>query len=253
MSIASEISRLMGDSLAIAQAIEAKGVTVPQGSGFDDYAGLIGQISGSEPFPFTKLSYLQTNGANYIITPVTFSSSSSYVIQMKLNIVSGSQNYGTGWNAGGGLFVQKSGSSFVYGNGSTALSAAIAINNIIELNMVIGSGTTNYVALKDRVISSASRANTSLSNYAGTTGFPIGVTTNTGGTVPHNGVSLRLYGISIKKDFALVFDGIPVISTEATENDRGQTVQSGTVGLYDFVTKKFYTNRASGTDFTPGY
>jgi hypothetical protein len=46
MSIASEISRLQSDSTAIASAIAAKGVTVPSGSGYDDYATLIGQISG---------------------------------------------------------------------------------------------------------------------------------------------------------------------------------------------------------------
>jgi len=46
MSIASEITRLQNDSAAIAAAIAAKGVTVPSGSGYDDYARLIGQISG---------------------------------------------------------------------------------------------------------------------------------------------------------------------------------------------------------------
>ena len=46
MSIASEITRLQNDSSAIATAIAAKGITVPSGSGYDDYAGLIEQISG---------------------------------------------------------------------------------------------------------------------------------------------------------------------------------------------------------------
>ena len=46
MSIASEISRLQSDSAAIASAIRAKGVTVPASAGYDDYARLIGQISG---------------------------------------------------------------------------------------------------------------------------------------------------------------------------------------------------------------
>ena len=45
MSIASEITRLQNDSAAIAAAIAAKGVTVPSGSGYDDYAGLIASIS----------------------------------------------------------------------------------------------------------------------------------------------------------------------------------------------------------------
>lgn len=56
MSIATEITRLQNDSAAIAAAIAAKGVTVPSGSGFDDYATLIGQISGggSDPDAWLK-------------------------------------------------------------------------------------------------------------------------------------------------------------------------------------------------------
>ena len=45
MSVADEILRLQNDSAAIASAIAAKGVTVPSGSGYDDYAALIGSIS----------------------------------------------------------------------------------------------------------------------------------------------------------------------------------------------------------------
>lgn len=45
MSVADEILRLQNDSAAIASAISAKGVTVPSGSGYDDYATLIGNIS----------------------------------------------------------------------------------------------------------------------------------------------------------------------------------------------------------------
>ena len=45
MSVADEILRLQNDSAAIASAIAAKGVTVPSGSGYDDYATLIGSIS----------------------------------------------------------------------------------------------------------------------------------------------------------------------------------------------------------------
>lgn len=69
MSIASEITRLQNDSAAIASAISAKGVTVPSGSGYDDYATLIGQIStggGGSNVPYTsKVEYLQTDGSQY--------------------------------------------------------------------------------------------------------------------------------------------------------------------------------------------
>lgn len=44
MSVADKILALQNDSAAIASAISAKGVTVPAGSGYDDYATLIGQI-----------------------------------------------------------------------------------------------------------------------------------------------------------------------------------------------------------------
>lgn len=44
MSVADKIQALQNDSAAIASAIAAKGVTVPSGSGYDDYAALIGQI-----------------------------------------------------------------------------------------------------------------------------------------------------------------------------------------------------------------
>lgn len=51
MSIADQITRLQNDSTAIANAIAAKGVTVPSGSGYDDYATLIASIStGSSGF-----------------------------------------------------------------------------------------------------------------------------------------------------------------------------------------------------------
>lgn len=56
MSIASEITRLQQDSAAIAAAIAAKGVTIPSGSGYDDYATLIGSIpqGGTDPDAWVK-------------------------------------------------------------------------------------------------------------------------------------------------------------------------------------------------------
>lgn len=70
MSIASEILRLQNASAAIASAIAAKGVTVPAGSGFDDYASLIASIEtggggggggGAHTLPsgYTELSYIE--------------------------------------------------------------------------------------------------------------------------------------------------------------------------------------------------
>ena len=198
MSIATAISALQSASADISSAITAKGVTVPSGSGFGDYASLIGQISGTPAFPFTKLSYLQTNGTNYLLAPVKYSSQDVITINMRMNIVSGNANYGTGWNAGGGVFIYNSQNyGKLYGNGSSQLSPGISLNNIIDLSYTIGNGTTAYIASKGGTISTASRTNSSLATYAGNTGYPIGVTTNSGGSVPYTGVTMRLYEISI--------------------------------------------------------
>ena len=75
MSIASAISALQGASSDIATAIAAKGVTVPSGSGFGDYATLIGQIpsgggGGRLPSGYTELEYVQTNSQAYIDTGI---------------------------------------------------------------------------------------------------------------------------------------------------------------------------------------
>ena len=68
MSIADKILALQTDSAAIADAIAAKGVTVPSGSGFDDYASLIGQISGGGGRIAVRVSYIESNGTQYVST-----------------------------------------------------------------------------------------------------------------------------------------------------------------------------------------
>lgn len=64
MSIASEITRLQSDSAAIAAAIAAKGVTVPSGSGFDDYATLIGSISGGGGGGSVHIATIEATGSS---------------------------------------------------------------------------------------------------------------------------------------------------------------------------------------------
>ena len=72
MSIASEIRRLASDSAAIAAAIAAKGVTVPFGSGYDDYASLIASIqAGKLPAGYTELQYVTTDSTAYLDTGIS--------------------------------------------------------------------------------------------------------------------------------------------------------------------------------------
>ncbi len=56
MSIASQIEALNQDKEDIASAIEAKGVTVPSGSGFRSFAGLISNIPTGSNYPHIEIA-----------------------------------------------------------------------------------------------------------------------------------------------------------------------------------------------------
>lgn len=63
MSIASEVSRLQGAKEALAGAIAAKGVAVPEGTALDGYAALVAQIpqgGGMQECPTDLLSISET-------------------------------------------------------------------------------------------------------------------------------------------------------------------------------------------------
>lgn len=60
MSISSEIQRLENAKTAIANAIEAKGVTVPSYATLDEYASYVSQISQSEAAAY-KFNISQSN------------------------------------------------------------------------------------------------------------------------------------------------------------------------------------------------
>lgn len=64
MSISSEIQRLENAKTAIANAIEAKGVTVPSYATLDEYASYVSQISQSEAAAY-RFNISQSNWYSY--------------------------------------------------------------------------------------------------------------------------------------------------------------------------------------------
>lgn len=68
MSIASEIQALQTDKDNIATAISNKGVTVPSGSGFDSFAGLINDIpsGGIGKIEYLEGTVIPASDTNYI-------------------------------------------------------------------------------------------------------------------------------------------------------------------------------------------
>lgn len=92
MSIADKILALQTDSAAIASAIAAKGVTVPAGSGFDDYASLIGQISGGGgggSGDCSRINYLESTGTQYVDTKYVPTPNTSLILDAAMTKIEG--------------------------------------------------------------------------------------------------------------------------------------------------------------------
>ena len=207
---------------------------------------------GGLPTGLQALTYFDTDGSNYILTPIQYASGHTFKITEDVQFLGNTNGKGTGWNAGGALTVMSSGVNRYYGDGAAALSPNIKTSNRVTATVEIGTGgNTTVSAVYNGNTSSHTRSNSSLSTYAGTTGYPIGTMTSSGGGVPSDGISLRFYSISIEKDDVVVFAGIPVITTASYENAQGVTVPSGTVGIYDSVSGELYTKSGGSNDFTP--
>lgn len=62
---------------------------------------------------------------------------------------------------------------------------------------------------------------------------------------------VRVYSCEIYDDDTLIRNYIPCYSKTTVTNADGNSCSTGTIGLYDKVENKFYTNKGSGT-FTKG-
>lgn len=257
MSIASEITRLQNDSAAIAAAIAAKGVTVPSGSGFDDYASLIGQISGGGGgggCPYTPVDYIQTDGVAYIntgikgnapmycemkLTPVTASAFSIH-----LGSRSGNNRFFFGqWGNSGAAY-----DNYIMMGYSTAayqgITMASSISNRTPLIMrgELTNGTQR-IGIKQAGASSFTY------NTAGTTKTTISTNLNMfifAGNVDGSASNkspdgtrihyCRLFTID-NTFITILFDGIACI-------------YNGAYGMWDLVTDSFFGNAAGSGSFT---
>ncbi|MBQ9354746.1 MAG: hypothetical protein IJT84_03570 [Clostridia bacterium] len=106
MSIASEIQALQQDKSDIATALTNKGVTVPSGSGFDSFAGLIGNIQTGKKVKHieialtTSVQYLPTIYLDFEPTAILYSNRNIIAdIRTHLPVVEG-KNQVRGYSSG---------------------------------------------------------------------------------------------------------------------------------------------------------
>jgi len=60
-------------------------------------------------------------------------------------------------------------------------------------------------------------------------------------------VGMYYYVKIYNKNDKLIFNGIPCYCTTTVTNVEGASCEAGTIGLYDTVEGKFYTNKGTGT------
>lgn len=204
------------------------------------------------PSELTKVTYIYTDGNSYILAPVQYDKNKIYIVTIDMvlseNPSASINGKGTGWNAGGAICGYPDGGAMTYGNGSNSrIQPSVSSDVRVTAKIEIRNGATYNTLTYNDGTSTGSRANTSLTTYAGSTGYPIGCMTNTGGVVPYSGTASKFYSVKIHIDGDLAFDATPVVCNASTINSKGETVASGTAGLYDYVTGLFYTNFGSGS------
>ena len=255
MSIATEIARLQSDSTAIASAITSKGVTVPSGSGFDDYAGLIADIStsgggGGNPLPYTPVEYIETDGVAYINSGVVAKATMSFDLKVKMNSsISSSEIFvgvgNTDGNTGtlNGLWHSSANQSKI-GYGYNYLYSGIltptAFTNPFEVSTRLLKGAC-VMGIKESGSSSYTSNSTNRSSTVSSSSALFIFATNSSGSAAYKASSgSRIYYIRIISGGSLpnlAFDGVPAL-------------YNGAYGLWDNVTNSFFGNNASSGAFS---
>jgi hypothetical protein len=230
MSIASEITRLQNDSAAIAAAIAAKGVTVPSGSGYDDYATLIASIQtgggGSSILPtgYTQKDWIHGNGDAYINTGI--SGACSWILRVQVDSGTGSAIISHGTTTGMFFLVNsqsKLGYSTDSGQNVSTPSAFSKVDLLLNWPTTVTSGSVSgsYITRSGNVTRSGNFLLLTRSSS-------------------HTPIKAKIWRAECYKNGACVFNGIPCTRDSDSKS-----------GLYDTVSGTFFTSSGSN-DFTAG-
>lgn len=233
MSIATEIIRLQNDSAAIASAIAAKGVTIPSGSGFDDYAGLIATIptggGGGDPeLPtgYTRKAYIYGDGQAYIETDIT--GNCNVVLTVQVDAGQTGPKHICGFNTTtGNFFALLSNGKLGIGTGNTTTYAdTITVTDKINVSLQFAnqrvSGAVNQYGLYRN--GTVSRADVKLKLLC---------------TTANNSIAAKLWSADVWQGTEHVFHGIPCLNP------------NNVAGMYDTISGTFYASDGAH-DFTAG-
>ncbi len=186
-------------------------------------------------YEIEELEYIESTGTQYIDTKYYPNGNSSYSFKYSDNRISGVMfgAYNTSWNDGSGLYIKGSGTNpFLHYYSNVSISAGYHSEGIIDINR----GTfvldgTEYLSLPYKNFS----VDFPLYIFAG----------NWGGQELEQPTEYRLYYFKIYDNDVLVRDFVPSYNTVTMIDADGNECPKGTIGLYDRVEEKFYTNKGA--------
>lgn len=233
MSIATAISALKSASSDIASAIAAKGVSVPSGSGFDDYASLIVSIpqdgggGGSSdpelPVGYTRKSYIYGGGSSCIMTGV--SGNCTWKITAQADSGQNTRYFVICQYSVGYYFGLPSNGYLGFSTTSNQYTTAVSASSKMCATVLFGD---NYMAasINTKVI---------YRNAA----LPRSQEWGLFGTASGNKIKAKLWEAEAWDGSGLLFRGIPCTNPQ------------NVAGLYDTVSKTFFASDGND-DFTAG-
>lgn len=231
MSIASEITRLQTDSVAIASAISAKGVTVPSGSGYDDYATLIASIetgggSGDPELPsgYTRKTYIYSNGSAFIKTGITGAANWILTVQADSGQTA---KFFMGQGSSGGQYFGILSNGYI-GISTSSTQHVTAVSASSKFNAAVLFGIDRTAATINQYGLYRNGAVTRTGEYA-----LLALSTSGG-----SGLASKLWVADCWQGTEMVFHGVPC-----------KRNLDNKVGLYDTVSGSFFPSDSS-TDFT---
>lgn len=231
MSIATEIQRLQTDSTAIANAIVAKGVTVPSGSGYDDYASLISAIptgggGGGDPeLPsgYTRKDYIYGDGGAYILTELE--GNITWIITVQADASQTGKHFVGCSGTAGCYFGINSNGNLGFSTSSNQYTTTPTSSTKINCAVLFGSNFT-AASINQRVVYRS--GSVTKSGY-----FKLFRATST------TQVAAKLWVADAWQGTSLVFHGVPCLNP------------SNVAGLYDTVSNTFYPSSGDNA-FTAG-
>ena len=156
MSIATAISALQSASADIADAIEAKGVTVPSGSGYEDYATLIGNIQTggggatlvptAGDYPVVSNGGLGGGGSNLVSTGISVTIPVSGTYRLKWCAFRRSNSTSYSWSSQ--LYRKRNNTTSAIGTEVTSWTSTYIQSN--SLDIACEANDVIYVYVKGR-------------------------------------------------------------------------------------------------------